>query len=184
MSGYGKKRLNTAMDFNHGSRIPSTTPIRDRGIAMPTPFSRENDPTFSCVTASLANLVWEANKHFANWVAEGAPRNFRNLREVANFLQHAASSSSDSRVIPFRVVKCLPPALQSLSPRDSFYQNTLNEKCRERLDWILEKESGSFLVVVVASDSHANHVIGVDASRRLIYDHEIRNTLPLSQESI
>jgi hypothetical protein len=51
-----------------------------------------------------------------------------------------------------------------------------------RLDWILAKESGSFLVVVVASDSHANHVIGVDASRRLIYDHEIRNALPLSQE--
>jgi hypothetical protein len=134
MSGYGKKRLTTAMDFPHGSRIPSTTTIRERGIAVPTPFSRENDPTFSCVTASLANLVWEADKHFANWVAEGVPRNFRNLREVANFIQHAASSYSDSRVIPFRVVKCLPPTLQNLSPRDSSYQNTLNDKCRERLD--------------------------------------------------
>jgi hypothetical protein len=46
----------------------------------------------------------------------------------------------------------------------------------------MAKVSGSFLVVVVASDSHANHVIGVDASRRLIYDHQIRNALPHSQE--
>jgi hypothetical protein len=106
--GYGKKRLTTAMDFPHGSRIPSTTPIRERDTAVPTPCSRENDPTFSCVTASLANLVWETEKRFANWVAEVATRNFRNLCEFANFLQYTCTCYSDARANPFRVVKCLP----------------------------------------------------------------------------
>jgi hypothetical protein len=182
MAGFGKKKLMTTKDFAHGSRIPSTTPIRHSAVTVPTPFSRENDPLFSCVPASLANLVYDVDKRFATWVAEKTPNTFRNLREFANFLQHAGSIEAGSRATPFKIIPCLPANLRSLTPRDPLYRPTLKETCKGRLDWILGKEEGKFLVVVVASDSHANHVIGVDAERQIIFDHEVRNSLPLSQE--
>ena len=69
-----------------------------------------------------------------------------------------------------------------MTPKDPDYLLNLKETCKRRLDWILEKDDRKFMVVVVASDSHANDVIWVDAKRRFIFDHEVRNSLPLSQE--
>jgi hypothetical protein len=50
------------------------------------------------------------------------------------------------------------------------------------LQWILDQSEGEFLVVVVASDFHATHAIGVRIGHRAIFDHEIRVSLPLSKE--
>jgi hypothetical protein len=62
MAGFDRKKPMTTKDFAHGSRIPSTTPIRHSAVTVPTPFSRENDPLFSCVPASLDNLLYDVYK--------------------------------------------------------------------------------------------------------------------------
>jgi hypothetical protein len=179
---FDTRRLASTISFPHGSRIPSTTPIRHVANMIPVPFTEEDDPGLSCVTSSLANIVSQENFVFAEWLIDNAPENFLNLRELANFLQRSSASFPETRTCPYSVIKCLPAELSSLSPRDPTYQTTLREKSRRRLDWILSQETGDFVAIIIASDFHSNHVVGISVSRRLIFDHEIRRTLPLSHE--
>jgi hypothetical protein len=79
-----------------------------------------------------------------------------------------------------------PRELRSLSKRH--YLNRKDgvwiAKAARRLEWILNQSEGEFLVVVVASDFHATHVVGVSVCRRAIFDREIRISLPLSKEGV
>jgi hypothetical protein len=105
-----------------------------------------------------------------------------NFRELAICFQCSSASFPETRTCPYSVIKCLPAELSSLSPLDPTLKTKLQEKSRRRLDWILSQETGDFVAIIIASDFHSNHMVGISVSRSLIFVHEIRRALPLSRE--
>jgi hypothetical protein len=136
----------------------------------------------------LANLVALEDYPFAEFVCSAsssggqAPFQFTNLRELANWLQHMGSHFPDRGVAPYGVLKCLPLDLSNLSRCNPKYQQNWKAEARARLDWLLSQEDGDYVAVVIASDNQSNHVVGVSISRAVIFDHEIRSSLPCSAE--
>jgi hypothetical protein len=53
-----------------------------------------------------------------------------------------------------------------------------------RLEWVLQQSSGEFIVVICASDGHAQHTVGVSAGRQLIFDPIETKALVFSQAGL
>jgi hypothetical protein len=174
----------------HGLRDKSLTPVISDHVQYRVPFSRQDEPQLPCVPAALANITAGEDIAFATALLDAvspggaSSTRFTNLREITDWLRHARQEFPEHGRIPYNLYPCLPKELRSLSKRDP-----VNRKdgiwltnARRRLEWILNQTEGEFLVVIVASDFHATHVVGVSVCRRAIFDHEIRVSLPLSKE--
>jgi len=187
--GRSAKKVMAVATLPLGSRIESTTPIilEKEFIQYRVPFSRRDDPTLGCVPAALANLTVEADEEFANCLVRTSHEvniQFTNLRELIDWLRSARSYFPDHPSVPYNLVHCLPAEISRLSLRDPQNQQDPDAwmaAAKRRLEWVLEQTNGDFLVVIISSDNQGNHVVGVSAHRRAIYDHEDRMTLPFCQ---
>jgi hypothetical protein len=103
---------------------------------------------------------------------------FSSLRQFTGWLMTA--SCFLQKPLPYQLLNCLPVDIRSQSVRDiaSGGSSSFEWRERQRLDWILAQQDGDFMVMVIASDGQASHVIGVSAGRRLIFDHEDPISLP------
>jgi hypothetical protein len=153
-------------------------------------FSRQDEPHIPCVPAALANITAGEDIAFATAMLNATDpggdidKRFTNLRESSDWLRYSSQAFPEHGRVPYNLYPCLPKELRSLNMRD--LENRKDGiwilKARRRLEWILEQSEGDYLVVVVASDFHATHVVGVSVCRRAIFDHEIRVSLPFSKE--
>jgi hypothetical protein len=81
------KKADATLTFQLGSRAPSDTAVVNGSPGISLAYSRVFNEQFSCVPASLANLIAEDNPEFARSVVEDT-RNlrFEDLRQLARWL--------------------------------------------------------------------------------------------------
>jgi hypothetical protein len=160
-----------------GNRLPSSTAVENSGTSFPVRFSRSCHPELSCLFASLANLLADREPELAEEVALASFSTVSNIHRLGIWLFQNMKSSL------VRIEHCLPVDLRSCSPRDPSNRDPsqVKQKALRRLDWLLLQDAGHFLCTVLASDEWSAHVVGVDATRRAIFDHEDTRSLPMNQ---
>jgi hypothetical protein len=128
----------------------------------------------------MANLLAREDRVVADIVASTTPAEIPNVFRLSKWVFAHLEPKR------YEVVHCLPAELRSVSSRDPANHKLEDVKRRsaDRLSWILNRESGKFLCVLLDSEGQMKHVIGVDAERGAIYDHEDTRTLPLSESGL
>jgi hypothetical protein len=179
-AGRGKEKHGmqySAMELPFGNRLPSMTPVEQVGTSFVVRFSRLHFPELSCISAALANLIAEEHPGIAAEIVETLPSAISNLHLLSGWIFRNMKSG------PLGIQHCLAPDLRSISPRDPSNQDPVlvEQKAGRRLEWMLQQTKGKFLCSVISSDRQESHVVGVDVTRKLIFDHEETRTLPLSQ---
>jgi hypothetical protein len=160
-----------------GNRLPSSTAVEDVGVSFPVQFSRSHHPELSCLFASLANILADREPELAEELVCLIPSTVSNIHRLGIWVFKNMNSAL------VRIEHCLPFELRSCSPRDpsNHDPSQLKQKALRRLDWLLLQDAGSFLCTALASDESSAHVVGVDAARRAIFDHEDTRTLPMTK---
>jgi hypothetical protein len=62
--------------------------------------------------------------------------------------------------------------------RDS---SSVAQRARLRLDWLLEKSAGIYLVSIISDGGDSSHVVGISAHRRHVFDHEELDSLSFNR---
>jgi hypothetical protein len=146
-----------------------------------------DNPATPCSVSALANISAADDPEFARCLMQASHNQkpiIHNLRKLSAWLRGARDCFPNHPILPYTLVHCLPRELDRLSLRDPKNQKNPEVWMRdaaERLEWVLQQTTGDYIAVIVASDNQANHVISVSAHRGLIFDHEVRMTLPFSR---
>jgi hypothetical protein len=163
---------------NLGLRLPSGTSV----FAHP-PVTVAHRSSGQCATSALASLVAEEGPEFALSlhslaVTEGfIPTSLESLSRwiEQSFIMNSVPRWSRKTYAAFKTekIRLTPGGVQQGEVTPA-----------RRLEWMLHQSCGDFLVVICASDGHAQHTVGVSAGRQLIFDPIETQALVFSQAGL